>query len=238
MTGGWDGPLAEWWADEATRDPAYRLEVLPLLLELLRPAPGERLLDVGCGDGRVMRAVAEAGSLVFGCDLSLGLLHAAAGPRVRARLPELSWLDADALDGAYAVLVLEHLEDPAPLFRGLASAIRPGGRLVVVANHPVVTSPGAGPFVDHDDGEVLWRWGPYLEEGSSDEPAGDGSVRFHHRPLGSLLTAAAEAGWSLQVLEERDVGPTRAADDPLLAVQAGIPRMAGMRWIGAPASDR
>lgn len=234
MTGGWEGPLAEWWASEASDDPAYRTEVLPLLLELLRPGAGERLLDLGCGDGRVMAEVGAAGAAVIGCDLSRDLLGAASGPRVVARLPDLSWLATDALDGAYVVLVLEHLERPQALFEAAADVVRPGGRLVAVLNHPVVTAPGSGPFIDPDDGEVLWRWGPYLEEGTSDEPAGDGTVRFHHRPIGALLTAAGGAGWALEALVERGVGPVRADEDPLLALQAGIPRLAGLRWARAP----
>jgi SAM-dependent methyltransferase len=234
VSSGWEGPLATWWAAEATTDPAYRSEVLPLLLELLRPASGQRLLDLGCGDGRVMTVVAKEGALVVGCDLSSDLLARGSGMRVRARLPGLAWVAESAFDGAYAVLVLEHLDDVASLFEGAASAIRPGGRLVAVINHPVVTAPGSGPFVDHDDGEVLWRWGVYLEEGSTAEPAGDSSVRFGHRPFGSLLTAAAAAGWWLEVLEERGIGVERAASDPLLAVQAGIPRIAGIRWVRAP----
>ena len=238
MSEAWDGGLADWWAAEAAGDPAYRLEVLPLLVDLLRPEPGERLLDLGCGEGGVMAAVAATGAEVVGCDLSLDLLRRGKGHRVRARLPDLSWLAADSFDAAYAVLVLEHVEDHATLFRQVAAAVRPSGRLVAVVNHPVVTAPGSGPFVDHDDGEVLWRWGGYLEPAFSDEPAGDATVRFHHRPFGALLGAAAEAGWALAALVEQGVGPERAASDPLLAVQAAIPRLAGLRWARGPAGQR
>jgi len=76
----------------------------------------------------------------------------------------------------------------------------------------------------------LWRWGPYLSAGSSREPAGEGSVVFHHRPMGELLTAAADAGWSLQRMVEHGVGERRAAADPLLARQRHIPRILGVRW--------
>ena len=232
MTGAWEDGLAAWWATERGDDPAYHREVLPLLMHLLAPEPGQRLLDLGCGEGSVMAEVRGRGASVVGCDLSARLLERGSGPRVRARLPELAWVAPGSLDGVYAVLVLEHLHDVHALFSGAAAAVRPGGRMVVVVNHPVVTSPGSGPFIDPDDGEVLWRWGAYLEDGWSEEPAGERTVRFHHRPLGTLLTAAA-VGWSLEALVERGVGAERAAADPLLAVQAGIPRLAGMRWVRA-----
>ena len=98
-------------------------------------------------------------------------------------------------------------------------------------NHPAYTSPGAGPVIDTADDEVLWRWGPYLEPGSSSEPAGESRVVFHHRPLGELLSAAADAGWWLQRMIERGVGERQAAADPLLARQRHIPRLLGVRWI-------
>jgi hypothetical protein len=182
-----------------------------------------------------MRRVRESGARVVGCDGSPVLAGRAgrSGPVVVARLPDLDWIRPGALDGAYATLVLEHLEDLRVLFGAVAAAVRAGGVLAAVLNHPAFTSPGSGPFIDPEDGEPLWRWGPYLEAGSSSEPAGEGSVVFHHRPLGELLTNAAAAGWSLQRLVEQGVGPERAEADPLLGRQRHIPRLLGVRWIRA-----
>jgi hypothetical protein len=70
-----------------------------------------------------------------------------------------------------------------------------------------------------------------MEEGASEEPAGEGSVTFHHRSLARLLTEAASAGWSLERLVEQGVGERRAAEDPLLAAQRQIPRFLAARWI-------
>jgi hypothetical protein len=103
--------------------------------------------------------------------------------------------------------------------------------LALVANHPAYTAPGSGPLVDPDDGEVLWRWGPYMEAGCSEEPAGAGTVVFHHRSLSRLLTEAAAAGWCLERLVEHGVGERRAAADPLLAAQRQIPRLLAARWV-------
>ena len=225
----WD---PEWWSAEIGTDPAYREEVLPLLLRTLKPRPGSRYLDMGCGEGQGMRAVREAGGEVAGCDLSPELLQQAlgSGPVVRARLPSLGWLTADALDGAYAVLVLEHIADIEALFAESARVVRSGGTLVVVANHPAFTAPGAGPLIDPEDGEVTWRWGPYLQEGLSLEPGGQVNIKVHHRPLGLILTSAAGAGWALARLEELGVGAAAAERDPMLGRKAHIPRLVGICW--------
>jgi len=233
MSPAWDDALADWWVDEVAADPVYAEEVVPLALGVLDPSPGALYLELGCGEGEVMRAIAGRGGRVLGCDLSERLARRAAetGPVALCRLPDLSWVRAGSLDGACAVLVLEHLEEAGPLFAEAARTVRPGGALALVANHPAYTAPGSGPLVDPDDGEVLWRWGPYLEAGSSEEPAGEGSVVFHHRSLGVLLTAAASAGWCLERLVEHGVGDRRAAADSLLGAQRQIPRLLAARWV-------
>jgi SAM-dependent methyltransferase len=221
--------LAGWWTEELASDAAYQEEVLPLLLGLLDPQTGRTYLDAGCGDGRVMRAVGAAGARAIGCDVNVELLQLARseGPVIGCRLPELEWIRSGSLDGAYASLVLEHLVDLETFFGGLAAAVRPQGPLALVVNHPLFTAPGSGPVVDPTDGEVFWRWGAYLDDGFTEEPAGEGLVTFHHRPLAALLNAAAGAGWALEHTVERAAPTTH---DPLLAPQWHIPRLLGLRW--------
>jgi SAM-dependent methyltransferase len=228
--------LAGWWTEEVADDPAYQEQVLPLLLDLLEPQPGRTYLDAGCGDGRVMAAVVARGAVPIGCDLNVELLRQAhtVGPVVACRLPDLGWIRPAAVDGAYASLVAEHLPDLAPFLAGLAEAVTEGGPLVLVVNHPLFTAPESGPIVDPTDGEVFWRWGTYLEEGFTEEPAGDGRVTFYHRPLANILNSAAAAGWSLTRVVELGVSPE--SDDALLASQSHVPRLLGVRWTRIPDS--
>ncbi len=229
--------FTEWWLAEVGLDSAYREEVLPLLLDILRPEPGDLYLDLGCGEGRAMRAVGQSGSRVIGCDVNFDLLKEArrAGPVVRCELPGLAWVRDGTFDGGFVSLVLEHLEDLDEFFAQVARVIRPGGRLAIVLNHPFFTAPESGPVVDPTDGELLWRWGRYLEPGSSREPAGGGSLIFYHRPLALLLNVAARAGWALAETQERGIG---RGGDPLLAEQPHIPRLLGVRWTRESATSQ
>jgi hypothetical protein len=118
-------------------------------------------------------------------------------------------------------LVLEHLADHVGFFASAADVVRQGGVLALVMNHSVWTAPGSTPITD-TDGEVLWRPGDYMSDGLSEEPAGEGTIVFHHRSMGSLLNAAADAGWSLQRLIEL---PHHEFED-----QVGIPRLMATRW--------
>lgn len=227
----WDEGHARWWIEEVSTDPSYERDVDPLLNGLVPAAPSGLVLDVGCGEGRSLGRFGRT----IGVDLlpSLARLAAVRGPVVVAdAATSLPFADG-GFEGAYAVLVLEHLADPSRLIAELARVVRPGGWCVVVHNHPALTAPDSGPVVDTSDGEVLWRWGTYLGSGHTDEPAGTGTVRFHHRTTGELLSLFAGAGWSLEALAEAPLGDM---DDPLLYAQRFIPRLLGARWRRLPAA--
>lgn len=226
----WDA-LTDWWLDEVSGDPAYREEVVPLALEVIDLDAG-LLVDLGCGDGQVMASVLQNGPRVVGCDVNLALARRAVrfGPVVQARLPDLGWLRDRSLDGAYAVLVLEHLADLDAVFSEVARVVRDGGSFSLVLNHPLYTAPESAPVVDPSDGELFWRWGRYFDQAETREPAGDGRVTFIHRPLAAVLNSAARSGWRLERIEERGIGPATAERDRLLALQGHLPRLLAVRW--------
>jgi len=230
-SGDWD-ELTDWWLVEVD-DPAYQEEVIPLFLEVLGPVRGKVLLDLGCGDGRIQDLLAARAAKVIGVDTNIELAGIAARghPVFIHRLPDLGCVSDAAVDGAYAVLALEHLEDSGRFFAETARVSRSGGSLTIVINHPVYTAPGSGPVIDPTDGELFWRFGAYLSEGRTREPAGDRSVEFIHRPIGTLLTGAATAGWSLEAVLEQGVGSRAASRDPILARHGDIPHLMALRWL-------
>jgi ubiquinone/menaquinone biosynthesis C-methylase UbiE len=105
---------------------------------------GERVLEVGCGTGVVVRDLAglvgRRGEVV-GVDASRRLLdRARALARETARRPRIAWRLADAgslpfaanrFDAALAVTVILHVADPLRVVREMARVTRPGGRVAV-----------------------------------------------------------------------------------------------------------
>ena len=227
MNDQWDG-LSQWWLAEVRSDPAYQTDVLPLLEGLLGDVAGDRILDLGCGEGRVMATLQNLGARPVGCDLNEELANRAGrhGPAFVGRLPSLGFIKSEAFDGIVVVLVIEHLAALAKLFEEAVRVTKPGGYMVAVLNHPVYTAPGSAPIIDPDDGELLWRWGAYLTAGSSVEQVRGASITFHHRPFSVLLSDAARSGWMLRSLEERSI----SGSPPALAGQEEFPRLLGACW--------
>ena len=224
--------LGDWWLEELASDPAYSGEIAPFVIDLLSPRRPNLYLDVGCGEGRLLAALAGANIDVLGCDTNIRLLRLARrhAPVLREHLPELRSIRHSSIDGAFASLVLEHLADESSFFRSLARVVRPAGLLVLVMNHPIWTAPGSSPIED-GSGEILWRPGGYFGRGYSDEPAGRRKVRFYHRTMAALLTEASMAGWDLERIEERGISPEQIAHFPEYEGQEHIPRLVGARWL-------
>ncbi len=229
----WD-VRASWWRSEVADDPVYRNDIEPLFVELI-PTTG-LAVDLGCGEGQTMRSL---GGRAVGVDLSRSLLVEAARthPVIACRLPDLSAVRAASFDIAYTIYVLELLADHEQFFEETARVVRQDGCLVVIMNHPAYTAPGAGPILD-DDGETLWRWGRYFGHGTTEEPAGDEPVTFHHRPLDDLLTAAAGSGWVLDQMHERGLSDETVRRIPGYVGQQHVPRILGIRWTRGHRGDR
>jgi SAM-dependent methyltransferase len=190
--------LSDWWRTELLDDPAYEADVTPLILDLLNASAGERVLDVGCGEGRLMATLADVGARPFGVDISQDLLETARtfGPVVRQSLPQLSVFRNGVVDAAVVSLVLEHLEDEETLLAELGRVVRPGGRLAIVVNHPVFTAPDSAPIQESD--EVLWRPGRYFRAGLHRREGGEGHRSIPPSDDGSTaqFSVALEAGTS------------------------------------------
>jgi SAM-dependent methyltransferase len=101
------------------------------VLELLAPQPGERILDVGCGDGALTVQIAERGARVVGVDTAPSLLAAATARGIDARCVDARELPfIGEFDAVFSNAALHWVPEPARVIDGVYRALRPGGRFV------------------------------------------------------------------------------------------------------------
>jgi len=151
----------------------------PVVARLLAGVAPGTAVDAACGTGRHSAWLAQRGHRVLGVDASSEMLARAAAAVPGAtfargdleRLP----LRSEAVDLAVCALALAHLAELDPAVAELARVLRPGGRLVVSALHPVLVALG-------------WH-APYE---TPDGPRG--FVREHDHVHGDYLRAFARAG--------------------------------------------
>ncbi|HEV8121517.1 MAG TPA: class I SAM-dependent methyltransferase [Candidatus Polarisedimenticolia bacterium] len=110
------------------RDPVR----LQRLVAWAAPRGGERALDVACGPGIVLRALAATGAFVVGIDLTGAMLREArgsGGALVAGDAAILPFADA-AFDLVVMRNATHHIASPGPVFSECARVLRPGGRFV------------------------------------------------------------------------------------------------------------
>ena len=150
---------AEYWSSEAGRSwiqneaaqDALLAAATRKLLELADFAPGQSVIDIGCGTGAHALAVAEAispGGHVLATDISGPLLEraaerfTAAGAPVQTQLADAQVADFPGpFDAATSRFGVMFFENPAAAFANIARAIRPGGRMLFAAWGPVAVNP-------------------------------------------------------------------------------------------------
>ena len=123
------------WADAPADPEPWAWERRRALL-LAEARPGERVLDLGCGAGRFVAALRDAGADPVGVEIASGALERARAVAPGADLRLLAEdgsipLEHGSVDLVWCSEVLEHVADGAHLLQEARRVLRPGGRLLL-----------------------------------------------------------------------------------------------------------
>jgi trans-aconitate methyltransferase len=127
------GPTTRWDAARYAATGRFVSDLSREVVDLLDPRPGERILDLGCGDGALTQRMADAGVSVVGVDASTSMVAAAASRGVDARVCDARALPFEAeFDAVFSNAVLHWIPetDAGAVLEGVARALVPGGRFV------------------------------------------------------------------------------------------------------------
>ena len=225
----WDAKAA-FWDEHMGEGNAFQLEMIsPAVERLLAVRPGERILDVGCGNGVSSRRLARLGARVVAIDYSARFLELARSrshdlsDRIEYRLvdatgeDQLLALGEGRFDALLCNMVLMDMPVIEPLARAGRRLLAPGGRFVFAVPHPAFHSNAVRLCTERvtgDDGIEVTRHAVKLSDYLV-VPPGKGTGMpgepvphwYFHRPLHELLGAFFEAGFVLDGLEEPALEP-------------------------------
>ena len=120
-----------WDPDAYARNARFVSDLGAPVLELLAPRPGERILDLGCGDGALTRKLADSGCDVVGVDASAPQVLAARRLGLDARVADGERLAFEAeFDAVFSNAAIHWMKRADDAIAGVWRALKPGGRFV------------------------------------------------------------------------------------------------------------
>jgi ubiquinone/menaquinone biosynthesis C-methylase UbiE len=205
---------------------SYQQKVIaPNLLRLVAPQKGMKKLDVACGQGFFSRLFFEHGASVAGCDISPELVDLA----IEHSSPEIFYFVAPAndlqsvtsesrspisfgdLDAVTIVLALQNIEDVQGTISECARALKKGGKLYIVLNHPVFRIPGSSSWQwDESSQRQYRRIDSYMSESKTKIDMTPSAIQkddkkftvTFHRPLQVYSKSLQKSGLTISRLEE------------------------------------
>lgn len=122
-------PVQRWQADDYAVKGRFVSDLARPVLDLLSPRQGERILDLGCGDGVLTEEIAARGADVLGADLSEELLEAAAAKGLKVQKVDGHALPfKNEFDAVFTNAALHWMRRPELVIAGVHRALRPRGR--------------------------------------------------------------------------------------------------------------
>jgi SAM-dependent methyltransferase len=120
---------SQWNAADYARVGAFVAALGGAALDLLDPQAGERILDVGCGEGTLTKEIIERGATVLGIDNSPEMIAAARAAGIDAVLMDAADMSfAAEFDAVFSNATLHWVLEKEQAARAIYRSLKPGGR--------------------------------------------------------------------------------------------------------------
>ncbi|MEM7556966.1 MAG: class I SAM-dependent methyltransferase [Cyanobacteria bacterium P01_A01_bin.84] len=234
----WDANAQGW--DEHMGDEGnsfHQVLVRPAIERLLQLKPGQKILDIGCGNGLTTRRLSSLGAKILGIDFSPEMIkYARKRTTENQKLIEYKVLDATdeqallslgekSFDAAVSAMTLMDMAELDPLFLALTKLLHPDGCFIFAIAHPCFNNPHVNTMselVENEDGVSVKYSVKVKEYLQPTHVKGFALAKqsqqkqhiYFHRPLHILLGKAFAAGFILDGLEEPAF--SSSADSPTI----------------------
>ena len=234
--------IAGWYDNLVQGSPDGLEPVASTVLDLAGDLNGQRVCDMGCGQGFLARRMAELGAAVVGVDISEKLLKIAERREAAISLgieylnddaSELSKLADGAFDGVVCNWSLVDIADLDSCLQAVQRVLSPGGWFVFSITHPCFLTRDFEWANQAKEMSVDSLVRNYFREGFSPPGVGGGirgMVGRHYRTLSTYINGVAGAGFVLERIVElrRDMGRTdQLGAPPFLAMRCRKPARSG-----------
>jgi 2-polyprenyl-3-methyl-5-hydroxy-6-metoxy-1,4-benzoquinol methylase len=182
----------------------------PAMIQLLPVLEGTRVLDLGCGAGRLCRYIAVRGARhVLGVDCSRRMLSVAHAENCglesqveyqRAFIEDFR-ADSNSFDLVVSSLALHYIADIKNIFRKIAAWLAPDGLFIFSVEHPLFTA-GPREWNKNRSGKRFWPIDSYFPEGKRNVNWLDKDVVKYHRTIGGMLNTLISAGFQIRAVVE------------------------------------
>src|SRR5258708_7682793 len=126
-----------WDATQYAQKGRFVADLAGEVFELIDPQAGERILDLGCGDGALTQRIAAAGAQVTGVDSSPEMIFAARALGLDARVMSADELPFETeFDAAFSNAALHWMDRQDAVLAGVRRALKPGGRFAAEMGGP------------------------------------------------------------------------------------------------------
>jgi 2-polyprenyl-3-methyl-5-hydroxy-6-metoxy-1,4-benzoquinol methylase len=252
----WDTNAEAWDAKIGGGGGWQTMLIAPMVEQMLEIRPGERVLDIACGNGIFSRHLASLGAYVVASDFSPKMIEFARSRTVEhsdrieyhvadatdeAQLLALAGPDGQQFDAAVCNNALMDMPAIEPLYRAIAGMLKPGGRFVFSIMHPCFNGQSVSMQAEIAgyDAKPTYsiKVSGYLSaEVTQGLAIFEQPVRqyYWHRPLHALFNPAFSAGLLLDRLEEPRITAGVPSSNPLSWANYDMPPLlfARLRKLG------
>jgi trans-aconitate methyltransferase len=157
-------PSQNWSAESYARNARFVSELGEPVVDWLDPKPGERVLDVGCGEGALTASIVARGADVVGIDSASSLIEAARARGLDARVVDAYAMPfREEFDAAFSNAALHWMREPDLVLACIQRALKPRGRFAgemgAQGNVAAISTAILAVLRAHGiDGESRWPW--------------------------------------------------------------------------------
>lgn len=230
----WENSASAWIELMERGDRNRTLLLDPPMLRLCGDVKGLEVCDVGCGEGRICRMLADRGASVTGIEPTRVLIEEA-----HRRHPEGRYIEAggeaiplagESFDLVICYLVLIDIEDFRSAIREMARILKKGGHLLI-ANLNSFCTTRSNAWVRDEFGHPLHvAVDHYLEERGQLVGWAGIEIVNHHRPFQAYMSALLKEPLRLIDFEEPAPTPEAIASSPGMTDAARVPLFHVMQW--------